>query len=478
MRTASRRLTARPVVGALAVAAGLLAPPAIAAIHHYSAILNPRQETPPVTSNGMGGGRFIIDTDANTVTYWISFGNLTSNETLAHIHQGAPGVPGGVKFDLGTGNPKVGQWNYLEGDEAAILAGNMYANIHTVNNGGGELRGQIVPMNALLDSRQEVPVNASIGTGWTTAMVDTALNQITYRIFYENLTGPVTLAHFHGNANYGVSAGPKVTLTVTASPMIGTVVYNQADEAAMLSGRWYVNLHTGANPGGEVRGQFVPRVVPMDALQEVPPNGALSSAGFTLVAIDTAANVLGYDVRVQALSSAEQAAHIHGYAGFGANAPPLVTLAAGSPKIGTWNYPGVDEQHVLGGRTYVNIHTANNTGGEIRGQIIGLPGSEATTGVGEGAARPGLALSAAPNPSGGRTRLTLQLPRGGRASLAIVGIDGRRVRAIADGTFAPGPQAYDWDGRDDGGGEVAPGIYFAIAHTPDGMQVTRLARLR
>ena len=478
MRTASRRLTARPVVGALAVAAALLATPAIAAIHHYSAILNPRQETPPVASNGMGGGRFIIDTDANTVTYWISFGNLTSNETLAHIHQGAPGVPGGVKFDLGTGNPKVGQWNYLEGDEAAILAGNMYANIHTVNNGGGELRGQIVPMNALLDSRQEVPVNASIGSGWTTAMVDTALNQITYRIFYENLTGPVTLAHFHGNANYGVSAGPKVTLTVTASPMTGTVVYNQADEAAMLSGRWYVNLHTGANPGGEVRGQFVPRVVPMDALQEVPPNIALSSAGFTLVAIDTAANVLGYDVRVQALSSAEQAAHIHGYAGFGANAPPLVTLAAGSPKIGTWNYPAVDEQHVLGGRTYVNIHTANNVGGEIRGQIIGLPGSEATTGVGGGTPRPGVALSAAPNPSGGRTRLTLQLPRGGRASLAIVGIDGRRVRAIADGTFAPGPQAHDWDGRDDGGGEVAPGIYFAIAHTPDGMQVTRLARLR
>ena len=355
-----------------------------AAVYQYSAILNPRQEVPLVTSPALGGGRFVIDTDANTVRYWISYAGLSAPETAAHIHgYAAAGVNAAVVHPLPAGNPKVGVWNYAEADEPAILAGRTYANIHSAGFPGGEIRGQIVPFNALLGASQEIPVNASAGTGWAIATIDTALKQLNYYVFYEGLSGAPTASHFHGTANYGINAGVKIPIPVGPSPMTGSTPYLAADEDAILSGRWYVNIHTAANPGGEIRGQLVPRVVPMDAQQEVPANGAITSAGFGLVEIDTAANVLGYDVRVVSLSAPETAAHIHGFADPGVNAGVQQPIAPvpGAQKLGTWTYGAANETDVLLGRTYFNVHTAAFPGGEIRGQIQSLPGEQAVLGV-------------------------------------------------------------------------------------------------
>lgn len=472
------------VVRASALVAALFvtASSSYAATYQYSAILNPRQEVPLVASGAMGGGRFVIDTDANTVRYWISFAGLSSAETAAHIHgYSGPGVNSGVVHPLPAGNPKVGVWNYAEVDEAAILAGRTYANIHSVNFPGGEVRGQIVPFNALLGSSQEVPVNGSAGSGWAIATIDTALKQLTYHVMYEGLSGAATASHFHGAANYGTNAGVKIGIPVGPSPLTGTTPYSPADEDAILSGRWYVNIHTALNPGGEVRGQLVPRVVPMDAQQEVPVNGSVGSAGFGMVAIDTALNVLGYDVRVVALSALETAAHIHGFAdpGFNAGVQQAIAPSPGAQKLGTWAYGAANETDVLLGRTYFNVHTGAFPGGEIRGQISSLPGEGSLVGVGDETARGSARLAAAPNPSpGGSTRLMFQLARAGKVSFAIIGVDGRSVRNVPAEMYSPGTHSYEWDGRDDDGRPVAPGIYFAIARTPDGEKITRVARIR
>jgi len=474
----SRFVRGSALLGSLLVAAS----PSFAAIYQYSAILNPRQETPLVASSALGGGRFIIDTDANTVRYWISFGGLSSPEVAAHIHGFAgAGANAGVVHTLPAGNPKVGMWNYNEVDEASILNGLTYANIHSANFPGGEMRGQIVPFNALLGASQETPVNASTGSGWAIATIDPVANMLNYRVFYEGLTGAIVASHFHGNANYGTGTGVKVAIPTVASPIVGSVAYLEADESAIMSGRWYVNLHTALNPGGEIRGQLVPRVIPMDALQEVPVNAATASAGFGLVAIDTAANVLGYDVRVVALSAPENAAHIHGFAALGGNAGVQMAIAPvpGAQKLGTWAYGAANETDVLLGRSYFNVHTNANPGGEIRGQIMSLPGDGALLGVGESTPRVVAGLAAAPNPSaGGATKLTFHLSRSGNVSLSIVGVDGRALRSIPAALYAPGAHSYEWDGRDDDGRPVAAGVYFAVARTPDGEKVTRIARIR
>ncbi len=474
-----RRILAMAALSLFAVSS-LVVQPVRAAVYIYGCVLNPRQEVPPVAAGPLGGGRFVIDTDANTVSYRITYSGLTSAEILAHIHGfAAPGVNGGVLVSLPGGNPKVGVWTYAEGQEASILAGLTYANVHTTINGGGEIRGQIVPLNALLDAAQEGPAIVSAGKGWATATVDTALNTISYYVFYEGMTGAVVNAHFHGNVLHGTPAGVKVGIPfASGSPLTGTVSYAQADETALLTGRFYVNLHTTANPGGELRGQLVNLVIPIDTQQEVPPTIAPTGAGFGLVAIDTLANALSYDVRVPGLSSAEAAAHIHGFAAAGVPAGVLVPIPLGAQKLGTYPYGAANEANVLAGLTYFNVHTANNPGGEIRGQIEGLPQPPPVLGVGDGGPRVLAGLAAAPNPFGGRTVLSFQLARTGNVSMSIVGVDGRTVRNLPDAMYAPGAHTLEWDGRDDDGRIAAPGVYFALVRTPDGEKVTRLARLR
>ncbi len=313
----------------------LVAAQSHAAVYVYHCILDPRQETTANASTAQGAGRFIIDTNANTVSYRIVYGGLAGSETGAHIHGSAtsvPGAGGSLLTALPAGNPKVGVWSYTEAQEPMILGGLCYANIHSSVAAGGEIRGQIVPFNALLDAAQETTPNASTGKGWATATIDTAANTLSYYISYSGLTGAVTAAHLHGNKLHGAGGGLKAALTVTASPMIGTVSYLQADEGALLAGQFYVNLHTAANGGGEIRGQVVSNIILLDALQESPATTATGSAAFALGAVDTALKALSYDLRVIVLSGAETGAHIHGFAGPTGNAGVLAALPAGDRK--------------------------------------------------------------------------------------------------------------------------------------------------
>ncbi len=464
----------------LALVAAFVAAQAHAAIYVYHCILDPRQETTANLSTAQGAGRFVIDTDANTVTYRIVFGGLLGTETSAHIHGSATSVPGsggGLLTPLPLGNPKVGVWNYTEAQEPFILGGLTYANIHTSAAPSGEIRGQIVPFNALLDPAQETTPNSSTGKGWATATVDTAANTISYYISYAGLSGTVTGAHFHGSKLHATGGGSlKAALTVTPSPMTGTVSYNQADEAGLLSGMFYVNLHTAASPGGEIRGQMVPNIILLDAQQESPATAATGSAAFALVAVDTALKSLSYDMRVVSLSGAETGGHIHGFAGAAGTAGPLASLAAGAQKVAIWNYGAANQVDVMRGLAYFNLHTAANGGGEIRGQIDRLAHAAAVLDV-PVAPRAGASLAAAPNPFVRRTVLSFQLARTSRVSMSLVGVDGRRVRHVADALFAPGAHSLEWDGLDDDGHRVAPGVYFAVVETAEGKRTTRVVRL-
>jgi len=102
---------------------------------------------------------------------------------------------------------------------------------------------------------------------------------------------------------------------------------------------------------------------------EVPPN-ASPGVGTAHIVIDTSAKTLSYYISYSGLTAAETAAHIHGFAPPGANGGVVHALPAGNPKVGTWTYAAVDEPNILAGFTYVNIHTGNFPGGEIRGQIV------------------------------------------------------------------------------------------------------------
>jgi len=90
------------------------------------------------------------------------------------------------------------------------------------------------------------------GSGEVTAMLDG--KTFTYSATYKDLTGPAVAAHFHKAATPGGNGPPVLPATVSPSPIKGTATLTDAQIADLNAGTWYFNIHTAANPGGEIRG--------------------------------------------------------------------------------------------------------------------------------------------------------------------------------------------------------------------------------
>ncbi len=474
----SRRLAL--ALGALAIlgaSAVLSVPEARADQYVYGCILGQGQEVPPTGSPAAGCGQFFIDTAANTVTYRICFGGLAAAETAAHIHGPAgPGANGGVMTALPAGNPKVGVWNYAEGMEADILAGRTYVNIHSGAFPGGEVRGQVVPLNANLDGAQEVPAVPTPANGWAVFTIDTSTNSLNYYIVYGGLLAAETAAHIHGSALHGSAAGVVFALPA-GSPKVGVWNYPEPLEATILEGRTYVNIHSGAFPGGEIRGQIVPLVLPLDDEQEVPVTGS-PAIGVALVSYASPTNELSYDLQYYGLTAAETAAHIHGFAPFGANAGVLLALPAGPRKIGTWAFGGAARANVFAGLSYFNIHSAAFPGGEIRGQIRGFPAIPPATVEDIRVGQTFQLAANAPNPFQSSTAIEFSLDAAMPVQLSIYDVQGRLVRTLVQADAAAGTNRVEWNGRDNAGRDVPSGSYGYVLKTPEGEAARRLVLTR
>jgi hypothetical protein len=120
----------------------------------------------------------------------------------------------------------------------------------------GTASAEAVKMRAELKGSSEVPPNQSGGTGTLEASFDTATRALTWQGSYSGLSGPATAAHFHGPAEPGKNAGVAVP-SPAASPIKGSATLTEAQAADVVAGKYYFNVHTAANPGGEIRGQVV-----------------------------------------------------------------------------------------------------------------------------------------------------------------------------------------------------------------------------
>ena len=116
-----------------------------------------------------------------------------------------------------------------------------------------------IHLKANLKASAEVPPKDSPGTGTLRATLNTETNELTYHIVFSGLTGPVTAAHFHGPAAEGANAGPQIPIKMSpiTSPINGKATLTADQAKDLLDGKWYFNLHTAANPGGEIRGQVL-----------------------------------------------------------------------------------------------------------------------------------------------------------------------------------------------------------------------------
>ena len=113
-------------------------------------------------------------------------------------------------------------------------------------------------MKAMLDGKSEVPANTSAGTGTADIDYDAASKKLSWKVTYSGLSGPATAAHFHGPAEAGKNAGVAVAIpNATSSPVEGSATLTDAQAADLAAGKYYINIHTAANPGGEIRGQVM-----------------------------------------------------------------------------------------------------------------------------------------------------------------------------------------------------------------------------
>jgi opacity protein-like surface antigen len=122
--------------------------------------------------------------------------------------------------------------------------------------GSAAMAADVVNLGASLSAKNEVPPNGSGGTGSLSATFNPDTKVLTYSVTYEGLSGPAKAAHFHGPAAQGSNAGVVLPFVGSVeSPIKGTATLTDAQATDLLAGKWYANVHTAANPGGEIRGQ-------------------------------------------------------------------------------------------------------------------------------------------------------------------------------------------------------------------------------
>jgi hypothetical protein len=117
------------------------------------------------------------------------------------------------------------------------------------------VNAETVVFKAELKGVNEVPPNDAKGSGTVTLTLDTASKKLSWDGTMTGLTGNPTAAHFHGPAEAGKNAGVLVPIRNPGLKFEGSAELTDAQISDLLAGRLYVNIHTAAFPGGELRGQ-------------------------------------------------------------------------------------------------------------------------------------------------------------------------------------------------------------------------------
>ena len=119
-----------------------------------------------------------------------------------------------------------------------------------------QAKDKAIHLSTALNGASQVPPIRTKATGQLEADFDAASRTLRYSATYSGLSGPAVAAHFHGPAAAGANAPPVVPITDLSSPIKGSAVLTADQAMDLLDGKWYFNVHTAANPGGEIRGQL------------------------------------------------------------------------------------------------------------------------------------------------------------------------------------------------------------------------------
>jgi hypothetical protein len=252
----------------------------------FVASLEGSKENPPNASNATAVGSFVLNGARNQVAYALTYIGIATPLTAGgHIHVGSPGRNGGIVRNIASGGDSAngtvtGTWSTTDLTQPltpalidSLFMGRLYANFHSTPFPGGEIRGQLemttgMGFTARFDGNQENPVVATNGSGTASVVLNAERHDIRYSVTYFGLSGTLSGAggHFHSGAagvngpivkNIAAGSGPAAqTITDNWSSTDGTQPLTDALVDSLIGGKLYMNFHTIAHTGGEIRGQL------------------------------------------------------------------------------------------------------------------------------------------------------------------------------------------------------------------------------
>jgi hypothetical protein len=384
-----RRRTWLGVLATLGVAAGLAAcggggdyggdaTAAQPAAERITVNLSGEQEAPAAIATGaFGNATFELNRSASTLQGTVTVDGMEA--TVAHIHAGEAGVAGAIVFAMTVqGNTATLAPTTLTAAQLADLdAGKLYVNVHSAKNSKGEIRGQIgrEVYRVQLDGTQEPTLVVTQAKGEGLLVLDAKTGALTGEIELTGITA--TAAHIHAG-EAGVNGAKLIELQDHGGHGHFEVPANTRLTAAQMdtlrAGGLYTNVHSVANPGGEIRGQIARRVIVAAAsgAQEVPVNNSAAQAK-GIVVYDPLTR--GVQARLVVSAMNATAAHIH-MAAAGSNGPialalpPSATDAATLVSAADAKLTAEQALALLSGGLYFNAHSTAFTAGEVRGQIV------------------------------------------------------------------------------------------------------------
>jgi hypothetical protein len=246
---------------------------------------------------------------------------------------------------------------------------------------------QVIELRATINGTQETPANSSPATGMAIMLYDIGSNTFDLTVTVNNLSNLVAASHIHeaamgvagpvvtplGNETVYTRNGTTVTATFTSVAYAGTPL-------TLLQNGAYINLHSGAFPGGEVRGQLIAQPKRLVAVLTGPQDGPTNTStayGAAMITYDPGTNKISTRLNIYNFVNTLANSHYH-EAPMGSNGPVVHGLGGASvyTQTGTSYGASFNSQTYLGnplklltGGTYLNVHSNVYPGGEIRGQV-------------------------------------------------------------------------------------------------------------
>ena len=357
-----------------------------------SAKLTGAQESPAVTTNALGVASLLLNAAHDSLCLEITVTGLSSAITGAQIHSGAVGVNGPVVKELSTfvnGNTikTVIYGSDLSKHLKEYLTGQLYINIKTNTNTNGEIRGQIYletdwSFVTLLDGSQLVPPSNTAAYGLGVFNLSKDSSKIKYNIIIQGASGAITEARLNFGLK-GTNGAPALNLTsgINGNTISGVIANPSAILIdSLMESKVYVDLSTAAHPlGTELRGQLIneSKYLYFDAFlngQQEVPVVTTAALGVASIKLNASYDTLWYDIVSNGLTGIITGAHFH-LGTPGVSGPAEVDILAGlsgnriTGKIFGTALTSAFIEKLLRGDLYVNLHTALNLNGEIRGQV-------------------------------------------------------------------------------------------------------------